>query len=137
MTINGGGPNGSNILTTHPKRKKQGRAKRNASKRGFLKNEPKEEVSQKFGRTDRVYLLKDLSESQRNAFLSNLLDAHSHRIEHITSEDIATALKSLPFVIGVPRKTVDEAEQPIVVASLNDRTAKTVITKQDVLQFLQ
>ncbi|QQS22993.1 hypothetical protein IPM19_00260 [bacterium] len=138
MTVNGGGPNGSNILTTHPKRKKLGFADKQP-KKNFLPEKEEVANSQESSsrERDRVYRLADLPATVRNAFLSNLIDAHSHRIDDINSEDIATAFKSLPDVRGLPLKTKDENNAPIVIVRLADRKAKTIITVEDTLQYLQ
>lgn len=138
MAVNGGGSNGSKILVTHPKRKKAGFADKQPKKNFIPTKEEAVDAPEVVCKDrDRVYRLGDLSETVRTAFLSNIIDAHSHRIDQLTPEDIATALKSMHHVVGVPLKTKDEDDTPIVVVRLADRKAKTIITVQDTLQFLQ
>lgn len=135
MTINHGGPQGSNILETHPTHRKLTMKAGDPKKKpiAFLTKQAEKKVPQT--RKERTYGLKDLPEGVRESFLSNIIDAHSHRILDLTSSDLKTAFKSLQGVFLRPEK-ITHNNEPAIHGYLPGRPTPFTITVQETINAL-
>lgn len=136
MTVNGGGPQGSNILVTHPKHKKMDRDDgKQKNKPMFLSQSQNQSTPAKERGERRPELFDDLPQGVKDDMLGNLLNAHSSRIGEISADDLSTAFKSLRNVRCIPTKITHEGV-PAILASYPGRSAKTIITVTAVVQAL-
>lgn len=106
--------NGSTFLQTHPKYKKV-RPKGRRGRRPIAK--PSSQAIPKthwFKNENWAYYPGiDISDAVFRA-ASKLAEAHGHRLDNLTSEDVATAFKSLYDVSGVPLKSVKRLGRTVV-----------------------
>ncbi len=135
MTINNGGPQGSNILETHPTHRKL------TMKPGEQKKKPtalqRKQAERKASQTrkERTYGLSDLPEGIKENFLVNIITAHSHRIPFLTSSDLKTAFKSLHGVLRRPEKIIHK-DEPAIYGFLPGRPTPFTITVREAITAL-
>lgn len=124
--------NGSTFLKTHGKYKKV--RPRGRKGRKPVRHKSVNKVAHRRSRPSRnqqwFYAPSmDISETVFRA-ASNLCMAHAHRLDEITSDDVSTAFKSLPDVIGVPLKTfkkLDGTIIPVVEVNFANKNRSRVI----------
>ena len=136
MSINPFFSNGTDILETHPARRK-----RHFRRRGRVVSPAKQEKKEEsLTINPKVNHLADILPDQREAILRNLLRASNGDIEQLTQDKMSKALKPLPFVLGVTpnveKVKLEPNGVPMVLAFIQNMKRATVVSITEVLECL-